>query len=133
MSEGALDTLISERYISLTTFRRDGRAVATPVWFVCDGARLLVWTGASTGKAKRIRNNPAVTVAACTMRGAVAGPAFAARATILPDGEGTRIQALLNRKYGLTKRLLDLFNGVMRRVRRRRPVPSAYLEIRPAD
>ena len=132
MSEDMLAALATERYISLTTFRRDGRAVATPVWFVRDGNRILVWTGATTGKAKRIRHNPHVTVAACTMRGAVTGPTFTATATFLPAGEWPRVQALLNRKYGLIKRLLDLYNGVIRRVRRRPPASSAYLAITPA-
>lgn len=129
MSEDALAALAKERYISLTTFRRDGRAVATPVWFAHDGARLLVWTGAATGKAKRLRNNPRVTVAACAMRGAVSGPAFPATATLLPASEGPRVQAMLNRKYGLVKRLLDLYNTVSRLPRRQPPAQSAYLEI----
>ena len=123
--------LSNERYMSLTTYRKDGRAVATPVWFVPDGDHLLVWTGAATGKAKRIRNNPRVTVAACTARGKVTGPSFEARATFLPPGDGARVQALLNRKYGLQKRLLDLANSVMRAVRRREPVAAAYLRITP--
>jgi uncharacterized protein len=57
-----------ERYISITTFRRDGTPVATPVWVVAEGGRLYVWTGAQTGKAKRIRHHPAVTVAPCLGR-----------------------------------------------------------------
>ena len=56
-------------YLSLTTFRRDGRPVATPVWFALDGDSILIWTGANAGKAKRIRNNPNVMVAACDFKG----------------------------------------------------------------
>jgi len=52
------------KYISVTTYRRDGTDVATPVWFVQDGDRLLIRTGVDSGKAKRIRRNPAVLVAA---------------------------------------------------------------------
>ncbi|HVA92179.1 MAG TPA: PPOX class F420-dependent oxidoreductase, partial [Chloroflexota bacterium] len=46
MTVDLLNRFRSEKYLSLITFRRDGRAVATPVWFVLDGTRLLVWTGA---------------------------------------------------------------------------------------
>jgi PPOX class probable F420-dependent enzyme len=66
---GRVTGLGRERYISITTFRRDGSPVATPVWVAADGELLYVWTGARTGKAKRIRHNPAVTVAPCTARG----------------------------------------------------------------
>jgi PPOX class probable F420-dependent enzyme len=63
------EDLAGETYISLTTFRRDGRAVATPVQFVRDGDRLLVNTGARSGKVKRIRHTPKGTIAPCDMRG----------------------------------------------------------------
>src|SRR5258708_2439634 len=66
-----LAALTHERYISLTTFRRDGRAVPTVVWFAHDGERILVWTGANSGKVKRIKNNPRVTVAPCDRTGKV--------------------------------------------------------------
>ena len=57
------------KHISVTTYKRDGTGVATPVWFVQEGDRLLFRTGVASGKAKRIRRNPAVLVAACTIRG----------------------------------------------------------------
>jgi hypothetical protein len=51
------------KYLSLTSFKRDGTGVATPVWFVADGERLLISTDAQSFKVKRIRRNPRVTVA----------------------------------------------------------------------
>ncbi len=63
------EALARENYISLTTFRRDGRAVATPVQFVIDGDRLLVYTKAATAKVKRLRHTPRATVVACDMSG----------------------------------------------------------------
>jgi PPOX class probable F420-dependent enzyme len=42
--------LAQEKYVSLTTFKRDGTPVSTPVWCAGDDGRLLVWTGASTWK-----------------------------------------------------------------------------------
>src|SRR5580700_2046337 len=59
-----LTDLAQQRYVSLTTFRRDGTAASVPVWVVSDdGERLLVWTGANTWKVKRIRRDPRVLIA----------------------------------------------------------------------
>jgi uncharacterized protein len=71
----------------LTTFRRDGTAVATPVWFVADGGTLLVWTGESTWKVKRLRHDPHVEVAICDFRGRELGPRARGSATIDDDTE----------------------------------------------
>jgi uncharacterized protein len=117
-----------ERYISLTTFRRDGRPVATPVWVVADGDRLLVWTGETSGKAKRARRNAEVTVAPCDMRGRVRGAALAGVARVLPD-EAAAVQQRILRKYGLVLRLL-LWSGRLSRAIRRRPAGrSVAIEI----
>jgi uncharacterized protein len=103
-----LSSLASERYISLTTFKRDGTPVATPVWVVTDdGRRLLVWSAAGAWKVRRIRRDPRVLVAAASIRGRERGPRFAARAHVVPD---PGVEALLRRKYGWQKRALDLLN-----------------------
>ncbi len=81
------DAFAKPKYLALTTFRKDGRAVSTPVWFAHDGDRLVVITGRESGKAKRIRNGSRVLVAPCDMRGrpkgeaveAVGGPAGSRR------------------------------------------------------
>jgi hypothetical protein len=92
------------RYLSLTTFRRDGRAVATAVWFVPDGDRLLVLTGATTGKAKRLRNDPRVLVAPSDMRGRPSAEATEATAR-LQDAAGTAATlAAVKRRYGILGR-----------------------------
>ena len=57
-----LDRLAAEKYVLLTTFRKDGRAVPTPVWAVRDGDALAVWTVSDAGKVKRIRRDGRVTV-----------------------------------------------------------------------
>jgi hypothetical protein len=56
-------TLAKSKYISLTTFRRDGTPVATPVWVAQQGDELVVYTVRSSGKAKRLRNSSRVSVA----------------------------------------------------------------------
>ena len=88
-----------QKYISLTTFRKTGAAVATPVWFGEDGDKLYLMTRSNMGKTKRIRNNPQVRVAPCTMRGKVTGPEVAATARILPPEEHSHARQAINRKY----------------------------------
>ena len=103
-----LSDLKSRRYISLTTFKRDGTAVSTPVWVVSDdGERLLVWSAATTWKVRRIRRNPDVLVAPANFRGKERGERVPATARVI-DHPG--IDALLRRKYGWQKRALDWCN-----------------------
>jgi len=99
MSGAIPSTIEGQKYISLTTFRKSGVAVATPVWFGEEGDRLFVMTRSDMGKTKRIRNNPAVKVAPCTIRGRVTGAEFAATARILPAEEPGSARAAINRKY----------------------------------
>ena len=121
--------LAKERYISLTTYRRDGRAVATPVWFVLDGTRTLVQTDASSGKAKRIRANGRAEVSACDMRGRTTGPPFSATARVLPPREAARARQLLARKYRLSSPLVDLWHSVAPALRGKPRTVEAYVEI----
>ena len=65
--------LAAEQFVRSTTFRRDGTPVGTALWIVADGDHLYVWTGSQTGKVKRVRNNPAVTIAPATRRGKPTG------------------------------------------------------------
>jgi len=88
-----------KKYISLTTFRRDGRGVHTPVWFGEDGGYLYVMTRSDMGKCKRIRNNPNVRIAPCTMSGKITGPEFTATARILPPEEFAHARRTISRKY----------------------------------
>ncbi|HVP74911.1 MAG TPA: PPOX class F420-dependent oxidoreductase [Gaiellaceae bacterium] len=126
-----LGSLAGERYISLTTFRRDGSTASTPVWVVSDdGERLLVWTGAGTWKVRRIRRDPRVLVAASDYRGRERGPRVAGRARMLGPEAEPLVARLLRRKYGWQRRALELQAG-FRGLLRRRPGPGAvYLEIR---
>ncbi|HVM57411.1 MAG TPA: PPOX class F420-dependent oxidoreductase [Gaiellaceae bacterium] len=126
-----LGDLARERYISLTTFRRDGSAASTPVWVVSDdGERLLVWTGADSWKVKRIRRNPRVLVAPSDMRGREHGPRVEAQARVLgPEAEAI-VAPLLRRKYGWQRRALELQARLQRALRRRSGSSSVYLELR---
>lgn len=92
-----------QKYISLVTFRKNGAPVPTPVWFAEDGGKLYVMTGSHLGKYKRIRNNPRVTIAPCTIRGKVTGTQFEAVARIMSSEEFVRVRKLINAKYWLAR------------------------------
>jgi uncharacterized protein len=88
-----------QKYVSLRTYRKNGLAVATPVWFGEDAGKLYVMTRSISGKCKRIRNNPTVLVAPCTIRGAITGPESPASARILPATQNAAARTTINRKY----------------------------------
>jgi len=96
-----LEALGEPKYILLTTYRKDGTAVATPVWCVRDGATLRVTTRGSSGKARRIRNNDQVAVAPCDMRGRPQGPSVPASARIDEPDRSAETARLVARRYGL--------------------------------
>ena len=73
------------------------------MWFGEDGGKLYVMTRSDMGKAKRIRNNPQVKVAPCSIRGKVTGPEFAATAHILPHEEHQHARQTINRKYWMAR------------------------------
>jgi uncharacterized protein len=105
----SLADLAKTRYISLTTQRRDGSLVSTPVWVASDdGRRLLVWTGATTWKVKRIRRDPRVLVAKSNFRGRERGSRIEGRARIVDDVD---VKKLIREKYGWQMRLLERFGG----------------------
>jgi uncharacterized protein len=92
-------TLAGAKYILLTTFRRDGTPVPTPVWHVVVDGVAYVSTGENVGKVKRIRRSPEVTISACTLRGRPTGPTFAARARILSGEKGRWAARLIRRRF----------------------------------
>lgn len=96
------------RYLSLTTFRRSGEPVATPVWFVPqpDGT-VLVYTEATSGKVKRLRHTPDCTVAACDARGRLRGEVAEATAAVLDDRSEEVYRRLVGR-YGWQARAFHL-------------------------
>lgn len=119
--------LRGQQYMNLITYRKNGQALSTPVWFAQDSDRLYVMTGAAAGKVKRIRNNPRVEVGPSDRAGKSLGPTIAAQARVLVDGEIARADALLNQKYGLLKRVFDLASKLSRSGGR------AFLEITPGN
>jgi uncharacterized protein len=99
MSE--VERLSRGSYLLVTTFRRDGTPVPTPVWVGRDGDELLVWTQTTAGKVKRIRNNPTVELTACDLRGKPRGETVKGTARILDADATERARRLLRKKYGI--------------------------------
>ena len=97
------DPIRGQRYLSLATFRKTGVAVRTPVWFAEEDGKLYFMTGSKLGKTKRIRNNPRVTIAPCTIRGKITGPEFSATARILPSEDGPLVHRAIKAKYWLAR------------------------------
>jgi uncharacterized protein len=100
-----LDEIGRSRYVSLTTYRKDGTAVATPVWHVVNGGELLVVSDADAGKVKRIRNNSHVVVTVCDFRGKIApgAPSVEGTARLLDAADTQTGRALLAGKYVLSR------------------------------
>ncbi|MGW0044326.1 PPOX class F420-dependent oxidoreductase [Rhodococcus sp. NPDC003348] len=89
------------KYVLLTTFRKDGTPVATPLWAARDEDRLLMWTVTDSWKVKRIRRNPRVTVAPCDVRGNPKGEAVEATAEILDPPGTDHARDAIAKRYGI--------------------------------
>jgi uncharacterized protein len=113
------DELVRSRYVSLTTFRKDGTPVATPLWHVPHGDELWIVTEAGSGKVKRLRNNPQVRVAPCSLRGTVPpdAPSVTGTARLLDDAGTAQARNLLARRYVMSR----AGNWFARLLRLRRP------------
>ncbi|HLZ80404.1 MAG TPA: PPOX class F420-dependent oxidoreductase [Ktedonobacteraceae bacterium] len=132
----AFNALYDEPYISLTTFRKNGDAVATPVWFAQDmeSGLLYIKTGGNSGKVKRIRHTPRVTLAPCTARGTTTGDVTEGNAYIVTDtAEVFRARGALHRKYGLQRQLLYFVFELVSLIRRNTRDKDAFLAIGPME
>ncbi|MPY58674.1 PPOX class F420-dependent oxidoreductase [Streptomyces spongiae] len=114
MDETTLDTLGAGKYVLITSYRRNGTPVATPVWVVRDGEALGVWTVSDSWKVKRIRNRADVLVGPCDLRGNPTGEQVPGRAEIVDPATTEQYRRLIARKYGLVGRLSLLGSRVRR-------------------
>ena len=117
MSSSSLDILGRRKQVSLTTFRKDGRPVATAVWHAIDGGEVVIVTEPGSGKVKRLRNSGRVVLAPSDIRGRVpdGAPSFEGTARIVEDPEGVaRIRAAIARRY-ISARIGYLVNRLLRR------------------
>ncbi|MET9089036.1 PPOX class F420-dependent oxidoreductase [Streptomyces sp. NPDC004237] len=109
-----LDRLAAGKYLLVTSYRKDGTPVPTPVWVVRDGDALGVWTVADSFKVKRIRRRAEVTVGPCDVRGNAAGDPVAATAEITDAATAARYRKLIARKYGIAGRFVLLGSRLRR-------------------
>jgi hypothetical protein len=111
-----LDTLGASRYLLVTTYRKDGRAVPTAVWGARDADALVFWSATDSGKVKRIRRGRRVLVGPCDIRGRPTGESVPGEAGILDSAGTEHVRDLLRRKYGLSGRLA-IWGSLIRRGR----------------
>jgi PPOX class probable F420-dependent enzyme len=117
--------LAGHKYALLVTSRRNGEAVPTPVWFgVDDQGRFYARTGKLAAKVKRIRNNPRVRVAPCTVRGVPKGPYADGTARVVPADQEEHAERALQSNYGLGRKLYEGSAGSME---------AFYIEVTPAE
>ena len=104
-----------ERYINLSTRKRDGSYVNTPVWFAQEGDtnKYYVYSLRNVGKVKRIKNFPEVKVGICTYSGKPKGGWFYAIADLVDEPENTKVAySVLRKKYGIKFRIGDFFSWI---------------------
>ena len=129
LTEGpTVGALANGRYVSITTYRRDGSAASTPVWVVSDDPhRLLVATGPKTWKVRRIRANPHVCVTGCNARGTLHGTTVDGVARLVEEEQ--LVRRLQLEKYGWQMRLIEFGYELVRRIRRKPREEAVFIEI----
>ncbi|HKY50657.1 MAG TPA: PPOX class F420-dependent oxidoreductase [Candidatus Limnocylindria bacterium] len=121
--------LASARFVLLTTYRRDGTPVSTPVGPIAEDGRLYVYTPVNSGKAKRVRRSSRVQVAPCTPRGVPTAAPVEARAQLLSGTEAEEMRARFARRWGSA---FGPLYGLMRLVERARGIERCVIAIAPA-
>ena len=118
-------SITDERFVLITTFRKSGAAVASPVWIVAmaDGTAGFT-TEVNSGKVKRIRNNPQVTLQPCGMKGTPKQGSAVVEATaeVLLGVDAQPLRDAIHAKYSVMTKLFKL--GELGRKIRRKPEPA---------
>lgn len=118
--------LQGHKYCLLVTYRRSGEGVPTPVWFGLHDRKLYARSEAGVAKVKRIRNNPRVRVAPCTVRGKPLGPPAEGRARVLDQPSDLQeAETALGANYGLGRKVYQGAGGAL-------GAETVYIEITPA-
>jgi PPOX class probable F420-dependent enzyme len=105
---------LNHRYINLESYKKNGKAVRTPVWFVEDKGVIYVRTDQNSGKMKRMRNNNHILIVPSDFRGKPKGSWIKAEINIASTNEKERANKLLDQKYGLQAKILKLIYKIKR-------------------
>ena len=118
MSGNKISQFLNQKYINLETYRKNGQAVQTPVWFAIEDNMIYVRTDNNSGKIKRARNNPHVRITPSNARGQPKGEWIDGEIRIANKAESERANQLLRQKYGLQGRIIRMVN----KIRKTRPI-----------
>lgn len=124
--DDGIASLRGRRYCLLTTYRRTGEPMPSPVWFGVADERVYFSTEEAVGKVKRIRNDPRVRLAPATSRGKPLGPPIEGRARVLDGDESDRAERAIAANYGLFRRLYEGAGHVL-------PITNVYIEVAPGS
>jgi PPOX class probable F420-dependent enzyme len=122
-----LERFARQKYVRLTSYRKNGTAVSTPVHIAVEGGYAFVRTWSTSGKYKRMVRDPAVELAPSTWRGQPTGPTIGARARVLSDTEAVHAAHALAQKYALLQGLLVPLYHRLRGYR------TVHVELTPTD
>jgi uncharacterized protein len=124
MSRNKISQFLNQKYINLETYRKNGQAVQTPVWFAIDGSIIYVRTDSNSGKVKRARNNSHVRITPSNARGQPKGEWIDGEMKIASTAESERANQLLRKKYGLQGKIIRMVN----KIRKTKPI-VIYIQI----
>ena len=111
MSPVGIAALEGHKYINLETFRKEGRGVVAPVWFMIEGQNVVVVTRSDTGKVKRLKNNSAVRIMPSGFRGEPKGEWMGGKARFATEEELKMALKLRSKKYGFRASIASVFSS----------------------
>ncbi|MEU9558261.1 PPOX class F420-dependent oxidoreductase [Streptomyces fumanus] len=121
---GDLRQFRRRRFALLVTYKRNGDAVPSAMWFGLHDGRAYLRTGLNSWKVRRMRNNPQVLFAPSNIRGKPKGAVIECTARILPDEEKPRAARIIADAYGAGRKLYDRTVATVYE-------EAAYIEITP--
>jgi PPOX class probable F420-dependent enzyme len=106
-----LKQFLDQKYINLETYRKNGKPVRTPVWFVIIGELIYIITRENTGKVKRIKNNHNVKLIPCTFSGKPTGIMVSGQTNFVKNEEAEKAIQFRKKKYGIMARFANFFTS----------------------
>jgi len=107
-----ISQFLNQKYINLETYRRNGQAVLTTVWFVMDAGTIYIRTDMNSGKVKRIKNNPNIRITPSGARGQLKGKWIEGKIKMAGSLELEHANQLLEQKYGIQGKIIRVFNKI---------------------